>query len=56
MRVVLTSLTVDASHVQLVDNIKTLWLFGAAASSDLFLLTFVALITLFPPFAPLAFL
>lgn len=52
----LTSLTVNTSDVQLVNDIETLWLLGAAASPNLLLLAPVAIFTLFPPFAPPAFL
>ena len=52
----LTSLAVNTSDVQLVNDIETLWLLGAAASSNLLLLAPVAIFTLFSPFAPPAFL
>lgn len=52
----LTSLAVNTSDIQFVNDIKSLWLLGAATSSDLLLLTSVAIFTLFPPFAPPAFL
>jgi hypothetical protein len=52
----LTPLAVNTSDVQFVNDIESLGLFGAAAGSDLLLLAPVAIFTLFPPFAPPAFL
>jgi hypothetical protein len=48
----LTSLPVDTSDIQLVDNVKSLWLLRTPASPDLLLLTSVAIFTLFPSLTP----